>query len=92
MKKTLCAICALTIASPAFANHQPSIASQFEGTTFETYGQCISALMRERNEQRQEHHSSGYSVSNKDYNESVKDTYLCDQNEDGDWIIVDLHP
>ena len=88
MRKSFLALCATAIAAPATAQVDTSISIEdaFAGQTFENRGQCQSALARERNERRQ----TGTVGDNSTYNENVRRDYVCEQNEDGDYVINDV--
>ena len=81
MKKLIvAALIAGGMSAPALADHTPQHA--FKDMTFESRGECQSALMQYRNENRASNHRS-----NSEYNQWFNGRFYCDTNRDGDWVV-----
>jgi hypothetical protein len=82
----LAASAALLIATPAFG--QSMELTQFG--TFESRGQCESALAKERNAQRKDatRRGAGFeSLSGSEFNRASRTTTMCERNDDGDFAF-----
>ena len=88
MKKIILALFAVSVATPALADH-PNIGGpggELTGVKFDNRGQCQAALMQARNERRQAGHTGGRTSS--EYNALVRENRSCAQNSDGTWSVI----
>ena len=83
----LVAAAALLTTTPAFATGTPLT----EYGTFETRGECESALAKERNAQRKGEtpRGAGYeNLSGSEFNKASRATTTCERNANGDYQFM----
>lgn len=91
MKKSIIAVL-VTVASamPAMANHTVILPPEGVGT-HDNKGQCQSALMRWRNERRQNpelRHHANTNDTNQEFNEAYRNNWECQETAPGVWSVV----
>ena len=87
MKKTVIALFAISLATPALADH-PNIGGpggELTGIKYASRGECQQALAKARNDRRKAGH---HGLSESEYNAIVKENRSCAQNSDGTWSVI----
>ena len=71
---------AVALPSPAFAAHR------LLGETYDSRGECESALKQVRNDERRDRQERGVETPN-DFNSRVRDGFSCADNGDGTFTV-----